>query len=80
MTEEYKKILEEGARKAPFTLKFFKWLKKTKPKDLDIVMGREKQFLSHSWLAKRTFRGIRDCVDTIRMAELPPIDFNNIQL
>lgn len=39
MTEEYKKILEEGARKAPFTLKFFKWLKKTKPKDLDIVMG-----------------------------------------
>jgi hypothetical protein len=52
----------------------------TAKEDLDIVMGREKKFLSHSWLAKRTFRGIRDCIDTIRMAELPTIDFDTIQL
>jgi len=48
--------------------------------DLDIVMGRKKQFITHSWLAKRTFRGIRDCIDTIRMAELPTINFELIDL
>ena len=52
----------------------------TEKEDLDIVMGREKRFLSHSWLVKKTFRGIRDCIDTIRMAELPPINFETIQL
>lgn len=52
----------------------------TNKEDLDIVMGREKRFISHSWLAKRTFRGIRDCIDTIRMTELPTINFETIQL
>lgn len=52
----------------------------TNEEDLSIVMGREKRFLSHSWLTKKTFRGIRDCIDTIRMAELPVINFDTIQL
>lgn len=52
----------------------------TDSEDLDIVMGREKRFLSHSWLVKKTFRGIRDCIDTIRMAELPTLNFDTIEL
>ncbi len=40
MIEDYKKILDEGARKAPFTLKFFKWVKKNKPKDLDVIVSQ----------------------------------------
>ncbi len=40
MIEDYKKILDEGARKAPFTLKFFKWVKKNKPKDLDMIVSQ----------------------------------------
>ncbi len=52
----------------------------TTEEDLDIVLGREKRFWSHSWLAKRTFRGIRDCIDTLKMAELPSIDYSKISL
>jgi hypothetical protein len=52
----------------------------TAKEDLDIVMGRKKEFLSHSWLAKRTFRGIKDSIDMLRMADMPDLDFNNIQL
>ena len=48
--------------------------------DLDIVLGRRPEFKSHSWLAKKTFRGIRDCIDTLRMAELPSIDYSSISL
>ncbi len=47
---------------------------------LDIVMGRNKKLLSHSWVGKQTYRGIRDCIDMLRMAQMPEIDFNNIQL
>ncbi len=47
---------------------------------LNIVMGRNKKLISHSWLGKQTYRGIRDCIDMLRMAEMPEIDFNNIQL
>lgn len=47
---------------------------------LDVVMGRQKEFITHSWLAKKTFRGVRDCIDTVRMAELPSINFENIEL
>lgn len=52
----------------------------TAKEDLDIVMGRKKEFISHSWLAKRTFRGIKDSIDMLRMADMPDFDFNNIQL
>ena len=52
----------------------------TNDEDLAIVMGRKERFRSHSWLTKKTFRGIRDCIDTIRMAELPAINFDTIQL
>ncbi len=52
----------------------------TDTEELDILLGREKRFLSHSWLVKKTFRGIRDCIDTIRMAELPTINFDTVEL
>lgn len=47
---------------------------------LNIVMGQNKKLLSHSWVGKQTYRGIRDCIDMLRMAEMPEIDYNNIQL
>ncbi|MDA3854515.1 MAG: ATP-binding protein [Bacteroidales bacterium] len=52
----------------------------TSKEDLDIVMGKEKDFIAHSWLAKQTFRGIKDCIDMIKMSEAPEIDFDNIHL
>lgn len=52
----------------------------TADEDLDIVLGRKPEFKAHSWLAKRTFRGIRDCIDLIKMAGLPNIDYTNLQL
>lgn len=52
----------------------------TSKEDLDIVLGRKPEFKAHSWLAKRTFRGIRDCIDLIKMAGLPNIDYTNLQL
>jgi len=52
----------------------------TDKEELDIVMGREKQFLSHSWLIKKTFRGVRDSIDLIRMAEIPDFNFESIEL
>lgn len=52
----------------------------TEADQLDVVLGREKKFISHSWLVKKTFRGIRDCIDMVRMAELPEFNFNNIEL
>lgn len=47
---------------------------------LTIVMGRNKKLLSHSWIGKQTYRGIRDCIDMLRMAQMDEIDYNNIQL
>jgi hypothetical protein len=51
----------------------------TNDEDLNIVMGRDKRFLSHSWLVKKTFRGIRDSIDMLRMIDIE-INFNNMQL
>jgi len=51
----------------------------TNDEDLNIVMGRDKRFLSHSWLVKKTFRGIRDSIDMLRMIDIE-INFSNIQL
>ncbi len=47
---------------------------------LDIVMGKNKKLLSRSWTVKKSYRGIRDCIDMLKMTEIPAIDFNNIQL
>ncbi len=47
---------------------------------LNIVMGKNQKLLSRSWKVKQSYRGIRDCIDMLRMAEMPEIDFNNIQL
>lgn len=47
--------------------------------DLDILMGREECYLSHSWLVKKTFRGIRDSIDMLRMIDIE-INFDNIEL
>lgn len=52
----------------------------TSKEDLDILLGRKPEFKAHSWLAKRTFRGIRDCIDLLKMAGLPTIDYSNLQL
>lgn len=52
----------------------------TENDQLDVVMGRRKEFFSHSWLVKKTFRGISDCIDMVRMAELPEFNFDNIEL
>jgi hypothetical protein len=46
---------------------------------LDIVMGRNKKLISHSYLAKKTFRGIRDCIDTLDMLDIKG-NYHNIQL
>ena len=48
--------------------------------ELDIVLGRKPEFKQHSWLAKKTFRGIRDCIDLIKMAGLPKIDYSTLNL
>jgi len=48
--------------------------------DLDIVLGRKPEFIPHSWLAKKTFRGIRDCIDLIKMANMPSIDYSSLTL
>ncbi|MBN1987857.1 MAG: ATP-binding protein [Bacteroidales bacterium] len=50
----------------------------TSKEELDILLGRKPEFIPHSWLAKRTFRGIRDCIDLLKMAELPAIDYSSI--
>ncbi|MEI8086937.1 MAG: ATP-binding protein [Paludibacter sp.] len=50
---------------------------------LDIVMGRSKHkaLITRSWLAKKTFRGISDCIDLIRVAEMgSKIDYNTLNL
>lgn len=47
---------------------------------LNIVMGRNKKLISRSWLVKKSYRGIRDCIDMLRMADMPEIDYNSIQL
>jgi hypothetical protein len=47
---------------------------------LDIVLGRKKEFLSHSWLAKKTFRGVEDCITMVKMANMPSIDYSTVQL
>ena len=52
----------------------------TNPDVLDIIMGRKPEFKRHSWLAKQSYRGIKDCIDTIRMSELPSINYDKIQL
>ncbi|WP_461631720.1 AAA family ATPase [Labilibaculum euxinus] len=50
------------------------------PELLEIVMGKKPEFRKHSWLAKQSYRGIKDCLDMLAMSEMPAIDFNNIQL
>lgn len=52
----------------------------TSKEELDILLGKKKEFLDHSWLAKKTFRGIRDCIDIIKMAEMPSIDYSSLNL
>ncbi len=52
----------------------------TSNEELDIVMGRIEAAKSHSWLAKRTFRGIKDCIDMIKMSTIPSINYDNLQL
>lgn len=52
----------------------------TDPEMLEIVMGKKPEFKKHSWLAKQSYRGIKDCLDMLAMSEMPAIDFNNIQL
>ncbi len=52
----------------------------TSSEELDVVMGRKPEFKAHSWLAKRTFRGIRDCIDLVKMAGIPAIDYKSLQL
>ena len=50
---------------------------------LDILMGRnpKKELIARSWLVKKTFRGIRDCIDMIRMAEMgSKINYNTLNL
>jgi Uncharacterized ATPase, putative transposase len=48
---------------------------------LDILMGRNKRMLKYSYTAKRTYRGIRDCIDTIRIAlNEQEFDFNSLAL
>lgn len=50
---------------------------------LDIVMGRsdKKALVSRSWLVKKTFRGIKDCIDMVRMAEMgQQINYNALNL
>ncbi len=48
--------------------------------DLDIVLGRKPEFIAHSWMSKKTFRGIRDCIDLIKMSNMPAIDYSSINL
>lgn len=59
----------------------------TDKETLNILLNRmpdikKRQALkSRSWLAKQTFRGIRDCVDMIRSTEITNnINFNNLNL
>lgn len=52
----------------------------TDPEVLEIVMGKKPEFKKHSWLAKQSYRGIKDCLDMLAMSEMPAIDFENIQL
>jgi hypothetical protein len=52
----------------------------TSKEDLDIVLGRKPEFEKHSWKAKKTFRGIKDCIDLLKMATLPKIDYSTVQL
>ncbi len=58
---------------------------------LNIVMGRIdkqikktnpifKELQKRSWQAKKSFRGIRDCIDMVKMSQAPALDFDNIQL
>lgn len=52
----------------------------TSKDELDIVLGRKPEFKAHSWLAKKTFRGIKDCIDLVKMANLPTINYQTLQL
>lgn len=52
----------------------------TSSEELEIVMGSKPEFKKHSWLAKQTFRGIKDCIDMIKMSEIPNINYDNLQL
>jgi len=50
---------------------------------LDILMGRSKhkELVSRSWLVKKTFRGIKDCIDMVRMTEMESkINYNALNL
>jgi len=55
----------------------------TEKETLDILMGRnpKKEFIARSWLVKKTFRGIKDCIDMIHMAEMgSKINYNTLNL
>ena len=48
---------------------------------LDILLGRNQKMMKYSYQAKRTFRGVKDCIDMISMANSgTKFDWNNIQL
>jgi len=47
---------------------------------LDIVMGRNKKMQKYSYLGKRTYRGIKDCIDLVRISDMKPIDWNAINM
>ncbi len=48
--------------------------------ELDILLGKQKEFRDHSWLAKPTFRGIRDCIDLLKIANMQSIDYSSLNL
>lgn len=52
----------------------------TDPDLLAVVMGRKPEFKRHSWLAKQSYRGIKDCYDMIKMSDIPSINYDNLQL
>lgn len=50
---------------------------------LNRISDRQKKeaLRSRSWLAKQSFRGIADCIDTVKAANLAPtIDYNTLEL
>ncbi len=74
LPEQLSKPTEEEA------LSIFKANGITAKDELEIVMGSKPEFKAHSWQAKRTFRGIKDCIDMIKMSNIPSINYNNLQL
>ena len=50
---------------------------------LQILLGKSKrkELITRSWLAKPTFRGIRDCIDMVRSTEMcSEINYNTLNM